>query len=276
MKQQLELAVFALQRSGHHAVLAFIKNMINKKYNKLLVMNWINQATPQLDPFNTKTGQTGDPAKYKPAQRGIPRDVLVYNFEDAGLYFMKSMSMFSEVFNGKSGKRINIIIIRDLYNMLASRMERTRVKGKPFSHPYRIVVGLWLEQAEAVIKTKYIGTPVMCINYNKWFSRKHYRKMLAASLDLPYSEETLSKVSHAGEGSSFTGLHGSGRSLKVLDRWQSYKADPEFIEAVDHHIVRVCSDKIFGWHLAKDPKGILKMVPYKKARKVHKLRKIKE
>jgi len=259
-KQEVEIAVCALQRSGHHCVMDWLQAALRGKYgNTIRYINWVNEFLPQIDPFNTNTHPTDDSHKCGHGDRGKPRKVLIYNFEDVGLYMMRSMEMVAEKFNGKSKKRYTVLIMRDFYNLLASRMERTR-KGKPLDHPYNALVGLWLEHAKAAQKTgDYANLEnLVTINYNRWFSEAGYRKVLCDILKCKYTEDTMDHVHLAGNGSSFTGTRGNGRNLRVLDRWETFKDDPEYIKIVNNKAIQRLNTAIFGWCLKKEKVGLVK------------------
>lgn len=271
MQQEVEMAVCALQRSGHHAVMDWLMAVLRGRYGagSIRYVNWVNQFMPQLDPFNTNTHPTDDSHKCGPKDRSKPRKILIYNFEDCGMYMMRAMEFVSKQFNGESDMRYNVIILRDFYNMLASRMERTR-KGKPFDHPYNSLVGLWIEYAETFRRKGSYGdskhgglSNLLAISYNKWFSSKEYRATICNLLECPYTEETMQRVHLAGEGSSFTGTKGDGRSLDVLSRWKKFKNDEEYKTIVLTPQIRKVNSLIFGWYLDTDKGGSLKVVPYK-------------
>lgn len=265
-KQEIEIAVCALQRSGHHAVMAWIQSLLRARFGagSVFYANWVNEFSPQLDPFNTRTQPTDDSHKWLPKDRGCERQALIYNFEDCGLHMLRAEQMYSRYFNGSSSRRFNVVIIRDFYNLVASRMERTRTKGEPFSNPYMTLAGMWLEYADAH-EGRYgysFLDNLVVINYNRWFTDEGYRRKLADVFECPYTEETLDRVHLAGGGSSFTGMDGRGRELKVLERWQKFQDDKEYISVVDRPDIQRVSDEVFGWCLGNID-GDLKVVRYK-------------
>jgi hypothetical protein len=250
VKQKHELSVCALQRSGHHAVMEWLRSMLALKYGKesVVFMNWINEYRNTLDPFNN------DPGK---AQQ--PREALIYNFEDCGLYMPTASSKFVHRIVGSSEKRFNVLIIRDVYNLLASRMERTRKQNKPFTHPYNLFIQLWIEHAKAAVNAETgVGSIFDVIKYNNWFESEDYRKHVSKHLELPYCDDTLDTISQAGEGSSFIGIHGTARKLDVLSRWKNYRSDEEYIQLVHSAETANLNQDLFGWHLVLSD-GVLVM-----------------
>ena len=265
--QDVEIAVCALQRSGHHAILEWIHAMLVEEYGSaadVVWVNWVNEHAQQLDPFNTLFDGAEQHRKLGAESRHTPRRALMYNFEDSGVHMLQSALHYSDRYVGPSTSKIGVLILRDFYNMLASRLRRTR-DGKPFSSDYLAAAGMWAEQAKLFsLRTRhhYDLGDFIAISYNDWWLSAEYRIKLAERLGLRYTENTRDTVHYAGFGSSF-GQVEHAHELKVLDRWEEFKDDAEYIDIVDRCLeARVYGDSIFGWHLEPDSNGTLRLVPY--------------
>ncbi|MGC1248712.1 MAG: hypothetical protein WA865_21070, partial [Spirulinaceae cyanobacterium] len=113
---------------------------------------------------------------------------------------------------GKSEKTINIIILRDPFNMWVGNMP-----GKKLHDPQ-----LWKIYAQEFVgETNFLPNKV-CINYNKWFSSQDYRKEITDKLGVGFSDQGLNTVSNRGGGSNFDGtkFDGQAQKMNVLGRWE--------------------------------------------------------
>lgn len=273
--QNLEIAVHALQRSGHHAVIEWLLAILRRKHglNNVLFINWINERSMQVDPFNYE-GRDLAATEAPTATKDTRRNVLIYNFEDAGTHMLYQSALYGPRYVGDSGVRLNVIVLRDCYNMLASRYHRATNHDRPFSNSHEAAVGMWLDQARMFLNSSGMPdgvTSPICISYNQWFSSDEYRRGVAlavAGCNSP--EEPASAINHFGFGSSFDGFEGDARSMDVLHRWKCLRYSTEYQRLVDNPAIARYNDELFGWHLefAKgygDVRWELCAVPYRKS-----------
>lgn len=111
---------------------------------------------------------------------------------------------------------------------------------------------MWKEHAYEFLEiTSYLGKPKIVINYTRWVLERKYRQQIASSLQLPYHEETLSKVvgrEGKGAGSSFDGVMYSGKAseMKIFERWQKMKDNRNYRSLFEDEEVWELSKQIFG------------------------------
>jgi hypothetical protein len=179
---------------------------------------------------------------------------------------------------GKSVQTIDVIVIRDPYNFLASRLKKldqlTGIKD------IDTIVAFWKELArEAIVVEQHPENSRVVVNYNRWFSDKDYRQHLCKRFYGNFSDYSLRRVPRSGGGSSFDEktfdgnlsvrdvLHkwnkllqlrtyrkvGSylkrlqgARQMKVLERWREMKQDRRLVKLLEDRELIQLSRKIFG------------------------------
>ena len=87
---------------------------------------------------------------------------------------------------------------------------------------------------------------------NEWFSDIDYRKQLAKTLDIPFTDAGLNEVRDIMKGSSFDGrqFDGKAQEMKVLERWKEYKDDDKYWEYIDDEMVEL-SKQYFDFHVER-------------------------
>lgn len=161
------------------------------------------------------------------------RDAYIFNLEDFDLSQIDSVP-FAAARRGESRREHNVIVLRDPYNWLASRL-----KGNfPVND---CVLEAWKSQArEALGRSQQLDNPLL-VNYNRWFSDDEYRHSLSRQLHLTPTDATFDYMPDFGGGSSFEGFAYQNRAheMNVLERWKVFAndaayrkffADPELVE----------------------------------------------
>lgn len=147
---------------------------------------------------------------------------------------------------GKSAARYDVLILRDPFNLIASRIKSNNLRVK---NPNRTVVELWIAYAKEYLgETNFLKNNKVCINYNQWFSDVEYRKYLASLLDVEFSDAGINDVKSQGGGSSFEGqeLDGQATKMQVLDRWESFADDSLFQKWLNNRELISYSERILG------------------------------
>jgi len=164
---------------------------------------------------------------------------IVVIFEDKRLPSVRSAPLL-RCLGGPTDQRKHLVVIRDPYNLTASRLRRHRTGRRGM--PPRSVASLWPRHAQH-------GKQWMPCVYNRWFTGEAYRAELAGSLGLPSCPELPTHVAQAGRGSSFDGLKydGNARQMQVLDRWRAYADDPEYRRLVSDPRLATLSEKLCGF-----------------------------
>ena len=158
-----------------------------------------------------------------------------------------------DLYFGKSARQYDLIILRDPFNMIASRLKAHQTRERSYLNVRSRrtkVVDLWIEYAKEWLgETNYLKNHRILVNYNKWFTDAIYREQLAGALGLEFSDSGLSEVKRFGGGSSFDGksLQGKASQMDVLNRWKNYIDDEFYREILNNVQLWAYSEKIFGY-----------------------------
>ncbi|MGK7891769.1 MAG: hypothetical protein AB4042_20775 [Leptolyngbyaceae cyanobacterium] len=248
-----ELRVIGLRRTGNHAVVEWIKAQQTGN------VEHINNVQAGCNPYRYKFEQIIDyhpehtPWAYKhflPLAKGEFKhlDCLIYGYEDQTLDCIchPSFEGLHDIYVGKSKQRFDLLILRDPFNLFASRLKSNMIdiKAKRMT-----AVELWIQYAQEFLgESKYLKQNKLLINYNQFVADIDYRKKLALDLGLPFSDAGIKKVVSLGGGSSFDGqnMDGRGAEMRVLERWKHFEQDPNFREIFQNQTLLHYSRKIFG------------------------------
>lgn len=226
-----ELRCLALRRSGQHAIL-----------------NWIiKQAEGRIEFINNI-----DPTKAlcasKDRLRSIAsdrKDLLIYNYEDRYLEAVCQTAYaknHDEIF-GTSGVCWDVIILRDPFNLLASRLKSGIGRGIYSMNP-KATMSLWAAHAAYFVgaPSPEQSYPLLCVNYNRWVRSRRYRELLCRRLQIPFTDDGKEEVTTGIRGalraewspSSFDGAayDGSASAMPVFSRWKGFTGRREFNEAI--------------------------------------------
>lgn len=223
--QQLVL-FHGLKRSGNHAVINWLLGQ--KPY---VFYNNIIPVAPIL------LGQKPFPPQV-PLDRWLsakvkfwPRRVLAFRGKSV-LVSLEDHPTSLRPFSRIGVPTINILLLRDVRNLLASRIRKSSRKPHP-AYPksndadMQRVVGLWKDHAREFLgETDHLAHRV-CVYFDAWFVAEDYRREVSRQLGLAFSDAGLSQVSRMGGGSSFdsTQYDGNSAQMQVLDRVDALSAD---------------------------------------------------
>ena len=249
---QKEIRFVGLRRTGNHAVINWIAQQEPGKVQHL------NNLIPAENPFRYKYEHLRDyyPDHGKQAERYrqeaignfVKKDCLIYSYEDFSLpqIASKSFERKHDIYLGKTGKRYDILLLRDPFNLIASRLKSEMMGVRAKSQN---VVELWIDYAKEFLgETNYLKLNKVCVNYNRWAGDQDYRREIAEQLELEFSDRGLYEVRKLGGGSSFDGVKfdGDARKMDVLNRWKKFKDDPAYRQLVNNGELIAYSEKIFG------------------------------
>jgi hypothetical protein len=261
-RNKLELQVLAMKRSGHHAIISWI---IKNQPGNVFFRNDLLEG--HKDPGSILTQRKGN------IKRAL--DCYIFNVEDAPVN--KANKLISRnikiVRFRKSEKILRILILRDPFNLFASRMQwainhakqkrrykKMLIKGKSFGAKKSNQIGnvgwankdaviMWKNYAKVFLKGHAAfgeSVDTICINYNKWFTSRGYRSKILASIGIKPSSAPYTWVPKYGGGSSF----GGSRRMNdkgVLTRWRKLIGNKEYISLFsgDNELIEL-SEEIFG------------------------------
>ncbi|MDY7004753.1 MAG: hypothetical protein SWX82_12555 [Cyanobacteriota bacterium] len=249
---QKEIRVLGMRRTGNHAII-----------------NWIqNQHTGKVEFWNDlKVDRNVYRQNYENLRENYPfvkKDCFIRNYEDYTLQEITNWIFESkhDLYFGKSGTKYDVLIIRDPFNLFASRLKKRLQMEKnnqltenykfdflSVRDPHQTLADLWINYAKEYLgETNYLKHNKICINYNQWFADVEYRRQIADKLQMEFSDTGIDKVTSFGGGSSFEGkqFDGKATSMDVLNRWQKVADNPRYRELFNNQKILKYSERIFG------------------------------
>ena len=205
-----EFVIHGLRRSGNHAITNWILGQIKGD------MAYYNDVWPN-EPYNNY------PSYSNTTKSRI--DYSIISYED---YNLKVLSKIKQKKDTSISNTTNILILRDPFNLLASRFRSNKKTPAHYS-------GLNLRQLYMMYsleyegKTNLLGVDKVVISYNEWKNSKSYREDLAKKLGLMFNDKAINKVTGQGGGSSFDGMALKGQELKTENRYYNFKDDYVFL-----------------------------------------------
>lgn len=255
---QNEFRIVGMARSGNHAIINWIINQIDGNYC------FLNCAEPKTNPFcsarplhDGMTYQVNYPDFDLPEeQRGnfTRKNYLLHSYEDCflGMLTKKLFENQHDTFVGSSRNRVDILILRDPFNLFASR-KKSRLLEKHQALGCKTVTSLtaariWKQHArEALGVKKYFKREKVVILYNSWVRDETYRQRIATQLGLTFTDAGIQNVSGCAGGSSFDGLQfdKAATKMNVLDRWKHFTKDSDYFQLFDEEMIEL-SNRLFG------------------------------
>lgn len=229
---------FALKRSGHHAVMVWLAYHFN------LPIFVLNTVTPYTDPYLTirfsnnwdKESDWLVHIEDVEQIRNVHKHCLVISIQDFNITSLEDGRDFiweRQRTVGESLKLFNILVLRDPFNMLASRLYKPGLVPKLIDNSE--ILDTWEIYAEEYLGITNFIKYKIAVNYNLWFLSLDYRKQLSEQFGLSFTDAGLNVVPKAsgGHGSSFdkNSYDGRGNQMKVLERWKICQHDKRFVEA---------------------------------------------
>lgn len=256
------LRVFALRRSGHHAILNWIRH-------QLPVRHWLlNDCDMGANPFDGAVlssslvqGRWHEHRVFyldrEKAGRHVYKGALIYNFEEPDLSRVPVVMPIADeqAWIGASQRRHDVLMLRDPFNQLASKLKwaygDVERPSKPSLDEVEAARDLWKMHAREFLgETSYL-TDRVTLSYNDWFLDRSYRDRKADELGFVNRDVGLDEVARWGptlSKDSFDGLRYDGRAqeMKVLERWRRFEADAFYRTLVDDGELHDLSHRIFG------------------------------
>lgn len=231
--------IWSLKRSGAHGVEEWL-------FPHLTNHVFFNNVKPQ-------SLFSGAPQKYKDKKDddSTTWSDFVFGFEDVPFFFDGKMENCEDILKSaglyeKYGKIVNIIVLRDIVNLIASRLKIIRDGGPPPMSADRETLNLWMLYAKEFMGITNHLTNKVCINYNKWFIDEIYRRQISEQMGLKFTDK--GKETFGARKSSFDSMKtiGSISELKVLERWRHFEDDDEYIKVLSNPEALAISEEIFG------------------------------
>ena len=257
--QNRELRFTGLSRSGNHAIINWVikqlpgsycfLNCTEPKHNPFSTARPLNDAgevfETNIEHFNLQAHKEGDLVK---------KEHLLYSHEDCflGPLHHKTFRNNHDSWVGASEKFSDVLILRDPFNLFASRIKAGLITGQHTHHgarpiSLRTLRRIYKQHAKAFLGEKDFLKNKLTINYNRWASSLDYRRKVAAELEIPFSDNGFEEVAGVAGGSSFDGIEhwGKASSMKLHSRWKNYSENERFWDLFDEELVEL-SRRIFG------------------------------
>lgn len=237
-RNDLELQLFGLQRSGNHAVVAWIL----QQYDQPIV--FLNNVAHFHDPFvHFRAGQVDGMVKVSRPNpdameqlRVRQKPLLVYSYENMDFSKLSTTPLVPDraTMIGASKRIRRVLLFRDFFNWAASRIRLMEYRKKdiaPVIRDFNPLIDIWLLYArEFLAETDHLGDhDVVRVSYPRWSRDAEYRGYLLGRMGLPFHDNSNSKVPDVGGGSSFdkTSFSGSAVDMQTDQRW-TYLLDDRF------------------------------------------------
>jgi hypothetical protein len=239
-------------RTGNHAIINWLRSQVKGK------VFHINNLIVDENPYRYKYYNLLDfypqhktrIKNYRLQAEGnlVTRDCLIYSYEDYDLnrVFSDRFEKKHDLYLGKTERRHDIIIVRDPFNLIASRLKSNMIRVKDSRQNF---IYLWIAYAkEHVGETDYLKHNKLCINYNQWCSDIDYRRSIADRLNLEFSDAGIDKIASHGGGSSFDRNNPDIKAseMDTGNRWKYYVDDPYYRKLVRNRELLFYARQIFG------------------------------
>ncbi|WP_287525427.1 hypothetical protein [Okeania sp. SIO2C2] len=170
---QKEIRVAGMKRSGNHAIINWVKSQQNGD------VGFINNVLANQNPYRYKYENLRDKFpehkwaiehnRQQAKGNFIKRDCLIYSYEDFPLEQIANdkFERNHDIYLGKSATRYDLLIIRDPFNLLASRLKISSKVAYFLSvnSPNKTMIDLWLDYAKEYLgETNYLKHNKVCVN----------------------------------------------------------------------------------------------------------------
>lgn len=238
---KVEIRIAGLQRNGNHAVINWI---IRQSGPDVLFFNDVEPECPFDDPYlHSSSSSKNTDGRY---------DCVIYSYEDRLLDLICHKNYYPQknIFNINAEKRIDVIILRNPFNAIASRMKHTTVSSYRSAYISGLnITQLWTTYAHEYLgHTRKLNNTKIVINYDLWCKSKDYRKKLASLLDLNFTDAGFNEIKTFGSGSSFDKINYNERAneMKTDQRWKYYSDNEEYKDLFKDKTLIKLTNEIFS------------------------------
>ena len=250
--QHHRLYLYALCRSGNHAIIGWmLRNIIGKD-------NALEEHTGHTGVF----AQTCPPAGvyFQNNMNHTMRDNRTFRVPRSPRLLLQSYE--DTVFKNSSDKAPkSIIVLREFGNLLASRFMKywdNRSKRLGFWHNQAYnqnylytatdIARVWKDHAKKILAGQVTG-----VLYDKWITDKDHRDQVMRDIGFDNNRDDKSKIGNYGGGSSFIGMKLEEDLSQYIKRWQRVTFPRKMVQNLlaDKELVNL-NKKLFGTDLAKE------------------------
>lgn len=237
-----------LARSGNHAIINWVLRQLPGRWAFLNCVQCktdpFRSARPMDDGRRALSNVPEFDLEAAAAGRRPPLDHLLLSMEDTFLKpgFGPAADAALEAAGAVAPDRLDVIVLRDPYNLFASRRGLEGFVLEPAT-----ALRVWRQHARAHLGERaYRFHPTVCISFNRWAADRDYRREVAARLDLPFTDAGREEVPPCGGGSSFDGarMHGRASRMAVNERWRRFRDEPGYAALFDEQ-TRALAERLF-------------------------------
>jgi hypothetical protein len=217
-----EFRFFAMQRSGHHAVIRWIKDSFQQP---VIFINHFNYKTGQSNAYDKRTLKR----KMHPYQN-VDWNCAVFNVENADVEILEQwpyiIEGFQKIAERKADRVDCILVIRDSYNNIASEFRKN--KERTIKRAKSIVERQKKLLRQMTGKRQYFHKlPIQVILFDRLISDIDYRTEIIRKLKLKIDPKQLLKM---GSFSSFDGTKYKKQpsEMKVTERYLQFVNQKKF------------------------------------------------
>lgn len=236
-----EIRIVGLQRSGNHAIINWI---MKQSGGNALFFNDIEPENP-LEPTRMSSSYIEN------INPGGAYDCVIYSYEDRLLNLINREGYYPQnnIYNTTVDKRFDIVIIRNPFNVFASRLKHGSVSSAMGTYISGLSIPqLWITYAcEYLKKTNHLKNTFVPVNYDRWCASLSYRREVAEALELNFTDEGFTEITRYGQGSSFdrTEYDAKADQMTTDQRWKSYTDSAEFRKLFADPLITDLSRQIF-------------------------------
>ena len=250
-KTPLNLQLFALCRSGNHAIIEWmLRNVCHHPIENVRGVTglYVQQSKEDGVYFRNNVNHTvPDQKRWKPPRQ---YKLMIESHEDTPIRSIRSgYTAFA--------------IIREFGNLLASRYQKFWAEDskrlahwsrEPHNRTYLIrikeLIAAWKNHARSIQQKKVIG-----VLYDRWVVDLAYRNSVMELFGLHNWADDRSNVSECGDGSSFIGMELENDHSRYLNRWEQVEFPADLKRAVlaDKELITL-NKELFGTDLEQEMK----------------------
>lgn len=227
----LEIRAYGLMRSGNHAIVGWIQNQFAGEITCFLN----NVKHGDYDPYTCyeqRVLTSIDDQIDVEDLRLMKKRLLVYSYEDRRELETADFTFHESVFQpdfekkrlaylGPSKYHFDILIIRDPFNFLASRLKLMQVRGPQggVSNLAMIVKNWKILAREAIKLEQNPRSGKIVANFNQWVVDELYRQKLSQLLMGTFTDSSMEYTPEYGGGSSFRDTDKLTMRM-IISRWK--------------------------------------------------------
>lgn len=213
-RNQLEVRVVGLPRSGHHGVIGWLTGHFTGDvlhYNDVAIAEHADAEKAHLF-INSNDSRF--------------RELYIFNVENRDLPWVVTGINTNrwKTYNGPSDATKYMLVLRDPYNNFASYW---KMFG-PDSFFSSGIAYRWKQYAREFLGlTNFLPKDTVKVSFSEWFTNEAYRRRISECFGLTFSDARLHEP--YGAASAFENDVADARQRKALDRWRSFSTDPNFL-----------------------------------------------